>query len=164
VPAVIIPFRPDLAPEFERLNRAWIEKYFTLEEPDRRVFADPENIIIRPGGQVFFALLGERVVGTCAAVRHSSAEFELAKMAVEPSAQGQGIGRQLGLATIEFARRAGAGVVTLLSSSRLPVALVLYRDLGFVPRPVPESTGYSRADVSMELVLDRYSGSPGPAG
>jgi len=160
VPAVIIPFRPDLAPEFERLNRAWIEQYFTLEEPDRLVFADPEGVIIRAGGQVFFALLDERVVGTCAAVRHSPAEFELAKMAVDPAARGQGIGRQLGLATIEFARRAGARVVTLLSSSRLPVALALYRDLGFVTRPVPEGTGYSRADVSMVLHLDRYAGKP----
>jgi GNAT superfamily N-acetyltransferase len=151
--ADIVTFRPALAAEFERLNRAWIEEYFTLEEPDRRLFADPERLIVRPGGEVFFALVEGRVVGTCAALRHSATAIELAKMAVEPAARGQGIGRSLGLAVIAFARAAGAHVVTLLSSTRLPTALALYRELGFVARPLPPATGYARADVYMELVL-----------
>lgn len=151
----IVPFSPVFAAEFERLNRSWIEQSFTLEPPDLRLFADPEGVIVRPGGQVFFALLDGKVVGTCAAVRHAESEFELAKMAVEPAARGRGIGRRLGLAVIAFARAAGGTVVTLLSSSRLPAALALYRDLGFVTRPLPGSTGYARADVYMELALPR---------
>jgi GNAT superfamily N-acetyltransferase len=150
----IVTFHPALAAEFAHLNRAWIEEFFTLEEADRRVFADPERVIVRPGGQVFFALLGGRVVGTCAALRHSDSQVELAKMAVDPGARGQGIGRRLGLAVIAFARVAGARVVTLLSSRRLPAALALYRKLGFVERPLPATTGYQRADVYMELRLD----------
>jgi GNAT superfamily N-acetyltransferase len=153
VAADIVTFRPDLAAEFERLNRAWIEEFFTVEEPDRRLFADPEGQIIRPGGQVFFALVDGRAVGTCAALRHSETEIELAKMAVEPGARGQGIGRSLGLAVIAFARAGGARVITLLSSTRLPTALALYRDLGFVAKPLPRGTAYTRADVYMELVL-----------
>ncbi len=152
-----MPFEPRLAADFERLNRAWIERHFTLEDADRRVFADPAGVIVRPGGQVYFARLGERIVGTCAAIRHSPTVYELAKMAVEPDLQGQGIGRRLGLAVIAFARDAGATTLTLLSSSRLPTALALYRDLGFVDRPLPETTGYTRADVYMELALQRNS-------
>jgi GNAT superfamily N-acetyltransferase len=153
----IVPFEAALAPVFERLNRSWIEALFAVEEPDRRIFADPEGEIVRPGGQIFFARLGDRVVGTCAAIRHSPTSFELAKMAVEPDVRGLGIGRRLGEAVIEFARAAGATTVTLLSSSRLPPALALYRQLGFVQRALPPATGYSRADVYMELPLARAS-------
>ena len=156
----IVPFRPDLAPAFERLNRAWIEPLFGIEESDRRVFADPEAAILRPGGEICFALLDGVVVGTCAALPHGPGVVELAKMAVDPAAQGRGIGRRLGEAVIAHARRVGAERVVLLSSSRLPAALALYRRLGFEHRPLPPDTGYRRADVYMELRLGGEKPSP----
>jgi putative acetyltransferase len=150
---VIVPFRPDLAPAFTRLNRAWIERLFALEDADRKVLHDPATAIILPGGQIFFALDGEMPVGTAAAVRISRHRYELAKMAVEPSHQGHGIGRLLGEAVIRFARTAGAHYIFLLTNSRLSGAIRLYERLGFVHYPMPPSTEYSRADVYMELDL-----------
>ena len=43
----------------------------------------------------FFALDGDEVIGTCAMVPHCPDEFELAKLAVTPAAQGRGIGHRL---------------------------------------------------------------------
>ena len=151
---VIVPFHPDLAPAFTRLNREWIERLFRLEPADLKTLENPVASIIAPGGQIFFALDGAGPVGTAAAVRESADRFELAKMAVAPSHQGQGVGRLLGEAVIQFAREADAQSVFLLTNSSLAGAIRLYERLGFRHGPLPPSTGYVRADVFMELELE----------
>jgi len=42
----ITPFRPELAPAFDRLNRAWIASLFTLEPRDEEYLGDPQGHII----------------------------------------------------------------------------------------------------------------------
>ena len=149
----IVPFNEKLAPHFEALNREWIERYFAIEEADRVLFADPFSAIVKSGGQIFFVIAGEEVVGTCAVVRHNARVFELAKMAVNPNAQGRGYGSQLMKAAIEFARNAGADTLVLLTNSILGPALRLYENHGFKRVAVSISDEYVRADVQMELSL-----------
>ena len=149
----IVPFRPDLAPAFTRLNREWIEQLFRLEPSDLKTLNDPASSIIAPGGQIFFVLDGAAPIGTVAAVRISADRFELAKMAVAPSHQGQGLGQRLGEAVIRFARDADADTLFLLTNSSLTGAIRLYERLGFRHQPLPSHTGYARADVFMELPL-----------
>jgi GNAT superfamily N-acetyltransferase len=151
----IVPFRADLAPAFSRLNLEWIERLFRVEDPDRHALTDCERAIVAPGGQIFFALEGGAAIGTCAIIRHDADHYELAKMAVTPSAQGRGVGRRLAEAAVAFADQAGAVRVSLLTNSRLIPALRLYERLGFEHRPLPPDTEYSRADVYMELPLRR---------
>lgn len=153
----IIPFRPALAPAFADLNRAWIERFFVIEPADLKVLNNPEAAIIDSGGQIFFALDGDTPVGTVAAVRTAPRRFELAKMAVTPSHQGRGLGRLLGEAMIDWARRAGGESVFLLTHSSLEGAIRLYERLGFVHGPMPNHTEYARANVYMELGLSRRS-------
>src|SRR6266550_6487668 len=143
----IIPFRPELAPAFARLNLEWIERFFTVEELDRLMLTDCEHTIIAPGGQIFFATREEDVIGTAAVVRHSAAVCELAKMAVVPSAQGQGVGRKLAGAAIAFAEARGAHKITLMTNSRLKPALHLYEGLGFTYCELPADAEYARANV-----------------
>jgi len=150
----IVPFRPGLAPAFAALNLAWIEQYFRVEERDRIALTDCEAAIVTPGGQIFFAMRAEMVIGTCAVIRLDEATCELAKMAVIPAAQGQGVGRRLGETAIAFARQIGARKIMLLTNSRLAPALRLYEQLGFERGPLPAHTEYARADVYMELALD----------
>jgi GNAT superfamily N-acetyltransferase len=153
VTIAIVPFRPDLAPAFTELNREWIERLFTLEEADWKVLRDPEASIVATGGEIFFALDGDRAVGTAAAVRTAPDTFELAKMAVRPSHQGRGLGERLGQVVVDFARRRGAARVYLETNSSLANAIRLYERLGFVQRPHPTPSDYARADVYMELDL-----------
>ena len=150
----IVPFRPELAPAFAALNLAWIEEYFRVEERDRVALTDCESVIVTPGGQIFFALREDVVIGTCAVIRLDPATCELAKMAVTPAAQGQGVGRRLGETAIAFAREIGARKIMLLTNSRLAPALRLYEQLGFERGPLPAHTEYARADVYMELAFD----------
>ena len=147
----IVSFRSELAPAFQRLNLAWIERLFVVEEADRKVLGDPERAIIAKGGQIFFAMDAGAPIGTVAMIRVSPRRFELAKMAVASSHQRQGIGELLGAAAIAFAREAGAESVFLLTNSRLANAIRLYERLGFRHAPDPDPPEYARADVYMEL-------------
>jgi len=152
-PLPIVPFRPDLAPAFGELNRAWIERFFRLEDADVLLLDHPEASILTEGGQIFFAMDGDRAVGTAAAIRASPTTFELGKMAVSPSYQGQGLGERLGRAAVDFTRRAGAEMVFLETNSALANAIRLYERLGFVQATPPHPSEYVRADVYMELRL-----------
>jgi putative acetyltransferase len=82
-------------------------------------------------------------------------EFEVAKMAVEPSYQRGGIGRRLLVAVIEEGRNTGAQRLYLESNHVLTPAIRLYESVGFkhidANRIIPSP--YARADVYMELLL-----------
>jgi GNAT superfamily N-acetyltransferase len=149
---VIVPFRTDLAPAFAELNREWIEQFFRMESSDSDMLDDPGRVLAG-GGQIFFALYRAEAVGTAAAVRVSPAVFELAKMAVRPSYQGQGIGERLARAVIDYARTAGARQLFLETNSRLGPAIRLYERVGFSRATPPHPSPYARADVYMELRL-----------
>jgi GNAT superfamily N-acetyltransferase len=152
------PFRPDLARAFRQLNLDWIERLFAVEPADRKVLDDPERAIIAPGGMIFFALDGERPVGTVAMMLTGPARYELAKMAVAGSHQRRGIGEMLGAAGIEWARKAGARTVFLQTNSRLDGAIRLYERLGFRHAVDPDPSEYARADVYMELSFGENGG------
>lgn len=149
----IAVFRPEHGPAFASLNRAWLVGHDLIEAADEPHLNDPMGTIVAAGGQVFVALDDGVVVGTCAIVPHGGDEFEVAKLAVSPVAQGQGIGRRLVDQCVAFARAHGAARVTLLSSTRLASAVRLYERAGFQHKPLPPSNPYVTADVYMELTL-----------
>ena len=154
VPIDIVRYRPEFAPDFARLNRAWLERYFTIEPLDEEHLGDPEGRILAPGGEIFFAVQADVVVGTCAAIPHGDGQFELAKLCVAPAAQGAGLGRALVKTVVEFARDRGARRVVLVSSSKLTHALRLYEAFGFERRPFPGAPPYAEADIYMEFSLE----------
>lgn len=149
----IVTYKPEFRAAFEALNLEWLEAYSMLEPLDFDYLRNPEARILAKGGQLFFALQAGTVVGTCAAVRVSNDVIELAKLAVSPAAQGQGIGRRLSETVIEHARNQGAATVILLSNSALVQAIRLYESMGFQHAPLPENIAYERANVYMTLAL-----------
>ena len=148
----VVDFKPHHHESFRALNLAWITKYFAVEDADRKALDDPERNILQPGGAIFMAEVDGEFVGTCALMKCPDGSYELAKMAVAPSAQGRGVGRALGEAAITRARSLGAPRVELLSNTILEPALALYRSLGFVEVPLPR-TDYRRANIKMVLEL-----------
>ena len=152
-PCEITRYRDEHAAAFYALNRAWLDEYELYEPADETQLADPAGSIIAPGGAIFVALEGGRVIGTGAVAPHAPGEMELAKLAVHPAARGRGVARRLANACLAYAREQGARRLVLVSSSRLQAALRLYESLGFVRRPLPEVRPYVSADVYMELEL-----------
>jgi ribosomal protein S18 acetylase RimI-like enzyme len=156
-PIEVIPYQESLRDHFERLNLQWIQQHFRVEEADRTVFADPHAAFVAGGGEVFFALHGGQVLGTCALRKESDDTYELCKMAVAPEARGLGLGDALMSAVIRFAREKGARRVYLVSNTKLGPALGLYHKHGFqtarMGREVGQEAGYERADIEMVLTL-----------
>ncbi len=150
----VVAYRPDLAADFARLNREWIERYFEIEPADERTLGDPEQHVITPGGAIFFALRNAEAVGTVALIPHGEDCFELAKMAVTETAQGLGIGRLLMNACLEHARAADVGRVFLITNSILTPAVSLYESVGFRRLEGLSDGRFERGDLEMELRLD----------
>ncbi len=150
----IISFEKDLAAKFKELNQAWINKYFTLEDADRKVLNNPKRYIIDQGGQILFGIIEDQVAGTCALIKVDDETYELAKMAVSEEFQGRHVGKKLGLAIIEKAKALGAKRVILESNKKLIPALNLYKKLGFTPVCGDHQKSiYQRANISMQLEL-----------
>ena len=79
-------------------------------------------------------------------------DFEMAKMAVSPKAQGKNMGWLLGQAVIKSAKELGGSKIYLESNTILKPAINLYYKLGFqkiTGRPTP----YKRCNIQMELNL-----------
>jgi GNAT superfamily N-acetyltransferase len=150
---VVVSYREELRLSFERLNREWIETYFVLEDADREVLADPRGKILSGGGQVFFVLEQGQVLGTCAILRHSADDYEIAKMAVAPAARGRGFGTLLMEACLDFAREAGARRVIVVSNTVLEPAIRLYLKHGFNQVPMAADGRYRRANIRLERQL-----------
>lgn len=149
----VVPYQPALKRYFHELNVAWITQYFELEPPDERALLNPEQEILAKGGCIWFALLNDEVVGTCALKRDSESVYELSKMAVAPRQQRRGIGEQLIAAAIaEFEAHQGTQLF-LETNAILTPALRLYERNGFKRQPQPRpGSEYARSDVYMIYV------------
>jgi putative acetyltransferase len=148
-------FQPSDAEPFRMLNEEWIARYFRLEEQDRIQLGDPENNILRPGGQILMAVAGEERIGCCALISVKPGVFEVAKMAVSERYRGHGIGRRLLEYAIAQAQVLGAHTLELASNAKLANAVHLYESVGFrhLPPERLEPSPYARANVFMELHL-----------
>ena len=151
---IIVNYEQKYRNAFAALNEEWISAYFELEDSDRKALHHPEKNIIDKDGHILVALIGEEVVGVCALIKMDDPvyDYELAKMAVSPSARGKNIGFQLARAVINKARDLGASTLYLESNTLLKPAISLYYKLGFTEvtgRPSP----YKRCNIQMELTL-----------
>lgn len=144
-------FDPRWRADFERLNVAWLERYFAVEPVDREVLSNPEAHILAGGGHILFAVDEHgHAVGTVALRHEGNGVYELTKMAVDPACQGRGIGRALMDAALESYRVANGRQLLLESNSALAPALALYESVGFRRRSAPRpGSHYARADVFM---------------
>lgn len=148
----IITYDPQYKNHFISLNKAWLTAYFFVEQHDIDVFNNIEDVILKPGGEIFFCLMGNEVAGTVAMQKVNETTYEMAKLAVDKKFQGQKLSNLLLDTCIAFAKEKKAEKIMLMSSTKLDVALNLYRKYHFIETPLDE-TDYHRADIQMELIL-----------
>lgn len=153
----IIDYKAEHGFHFARLNKAWIEKYFVLEELDKWVLNNPQEAILAKGGAILMATYDGVVAGTVALIRVNAEEYEFSKMAVDAAFQRRGIAEALSHAAFEKARGLGAKKVSLYSQTDLAPAILLYRKLGFVEVPMDHQL-YKRANIKMEILLEPEGG------
>lgn len=133
-PALLRPPRPDEAAALLAVDSAAFTPPWRASLPELTSLlltnghAAVAEIEGRPLGFAFSNVLGEEGV--------------VARLAVHPSAQGQGIGRQLLADALRFCRRSGARQVSLNTHEDNPLAQRLYAQHGFrvVGRRIPVLT------------------------
>lgn len=149
----IVPFKPNMAKAFKELNLDWLEAFFSVEPHDIELLDHCEESIINKGGFIFFAKIGENVVGTFALLKIDSGIYELGKMAVDRSFRGQKIGSQLISLCIRYAEKHHWKKLVLYSSTKLSDAIHIYEKYGFIEVPLEVGNPYLRSDIKMELNL-----------
>jgi putative acetyltransferase len=107
------------------------------------------------GGQIYFAVLEDEVVGCCALIANGEQSYEVAKMAVSEEHRNKGIGKALLTHVVEAGKALGAEKLVLETNSRLKNAVHVYESLGFqhIDPARVEPSPYKRANVFMELVF-----------
>lgn len=148
----IAPWEDRFAGDFKDISVAWLEEFDLLEPIDLEMLRNPHRDILEPGGQIFFALEGDTVLGTCGMQPVEPGVYEVIKLGVRPEYRGRGAGKLLLEACLDWARAQTARKAVLYSNSRLQSALRLYQRCGFTPIPyVPGH--YAVSDVQMEQLL-----------
>ncbi len=142
---------------FIDLNKQWIQHYFRVEEMDIQQLEHAKENIIDIGGEIFVVLIEEQVVAVCAMVPHGPDCYELAKMAVSPTARGKGLGDALMKASLDWARNKKAKKVMLLSNTVLTPAISLYKKHGFKTVQLGPHPDYERCNIEMEIELGGHS-------
>ncbi|MES2849405.1 MAG: GNAT family N-acetyltransferase [Bacteroidota bacterium] len=149
----IIGYIPEHQPYFEKFNRAWIEEWFTMEPLDEWVLTNPEEAIMKDGGEILMASFNGDIAGTVALRKLSEGVFEFTKMAVGEIFRRKGIAEKLTYASFERAKELGAKKVILYSNTKNAAAIKMYEKIGFKHLPV-ENDVYARANVKMEIDLE----------
>jgi len=152
----IVEYEPKYQSVFKALNEEWISTYFEMEETDYKSLDNPQEYILDKGGKILVALYKDEPLGVCALIKMNDEnyDFEMAKMAVSPKAQGKNLGWLLGQAIINSAKELGALKLYLESNTILKPAINLYYKMGF-ERITGRPTPYKRANIQMELDLKK---------
>jgi GNAT superfamily N-acetyltransferase len=150
----IHPFKNEYSSSFKSLNLEWIEEFFSVEEEDNKILSNPKKYVLDKGGEIFFAKHNEKIVGTSAIIPSGRRNFELAKMAVTKSIQGQGVGRMLIDVSIQFAKDKGADEVFLITNDTLIPALKLYKSSGFDIDQNYDDNRYARGNTKLKLKVN----------
>ena len=148
----IITYSDEYASEFKQLNLEWLERYGLAESHDLEIINDPRKTILDPGGMIFLAKSGTKIIGTAGLANAEEGIFELVKMAVSPVFQGRGVAKMLLEKCLDRARELQAKKIFLYSNSQLVPAITLYKTYGFTHIDASKSP-YTTADVKMELIL-----------
>jgi DNA-binding MarR family transcriptional regulator/GNAT superfamily N-acetyltransferase len=145
------PEHPDarycLAEYVAELNRRSPKGY----DPAAGVTAEPHEVR-PPAGDFLVAYLHGEAVGCGCAKHHDGEATEIKRMWIAPSARGLGLGRRMLEELEACARRSGAHVAHIETSSVLPEAIALYRSAGWVE--VAAFNDEPFADHWFEKVLD----------
>ena len=150
---IIESYNPKYSEDFKNLNLEWIKEFFKIEEEDLTSLNNPSLYFLDQGGEIFFALIDDKVIGTAAMAHKSMGLFELAKMAVNREYRGHGIGRLLLNNCLKFAKEKKAKEVFLITNDSLKPALNLYRSCGFELNEQNDDNRYERGNTKMNLIL-----------
>jgi GNAT superfamily N-acetyltransferase len=149
----IVPFQASLATAFRDLNLEWLTVYFFVEPKDSELLDRCEEVIIKKGGAIFFALKEDIVAGCFSLLPVDDKSYELGKMAVKKEFQGHKVGQELLKFALSYAKEQHREEIILYSNTLLEPAIYLYRKFGFTEIEMEKPPPYQRSNIKMSLKL-----------
>lgn len=150
----IIPYKSEYKNDFIQLNRAWIEKFFKIEQADIDMLEHIEEYITK-GAMVYFAIENGKVLATCMIEPHDNNIWEICKLASAGQYTGTGAGSAVFEACLNYAVEHGAKKIVLVTASKLKPALHIYKKYGFTEVPLnKEEWPYERAELVFEREVE----------
>lgn len=150
----IIEYQKKYEEDFIKLNTAWVEKYFVMEQEDLDILYHTEDFL-KKGGMIFFAIEDDNVLAACMVFPFGDNVWEICKLAANEKYQGHGAGSAVFKACMDFAIEHGAEKITLISNHILKPALHIYEKFGFKRVPLSRGEEYERADVQCEYIVTK---------
>ncbi len=152
----VIPYESKYKKFFYDINHEWISSMFKMEPIDENVLSQPEEMILKSGGHIWFVEDDQLGIIGAAALRqvYDDGVFELTKMGVYEKARGLKAGEFLLKHVIQFVKDQKIPMCYLLTNSDCKAAIHLYLKNGFVhDQEIKDRFGseYQRADVAMRL-------------
>ena len=95
-----------------------------------------------------------KTVGTMSLIYVEPGIYEFTKMAVDPSVQGKGVGKQMMEDVIAFAKAEKFKSLILYSNTILENAIHIYKKYGFAEIPLETDSNYERSNIKMELKIN----------
>lgn len=119
--------------EIQKLVFGVLEEYGLVPSPESTDadLANIEGSYIKPGGLFEVVLDGKKIVGTIGLFPVDETTCELRKMYLLKTARGHGLGRYVLQRVVERARELGFKQIVLETSSKLAIAIQLYKNFGF---------------------------------
>lgn len=150
----IVTYRKEYEKDFIKLNTAWVEKYFVMEQEDRDILYHVDEFL-KKGSMIFFAVEAQHVLAACMITPFGNNTWEICKLAANEEYQGQGAGSAVFKACMDYAIEHGAEKLTLISNHILKPALHIYEKFGFQSVPVDRGNEYARCDVQYEYIVPK---------
>lgn len=150
----IISYQKKYKQDFISLNTAWVEKYFVMEQEDREILENVDDLL-NQGAMIFFAVENDTVLATCMALPTGDDVWEICKLAANEKYQGSGAGSAVFKACMDYAAENGAKKLTLISNHILKPALHIYEKFGFKRVELTRGSEYERADVQCEYIVNK---------
>ena len=119
----IVPYEPMFRDDFVRLNRAWIEKRFELEEKDIELF-DNLDAYSESGSVILLGEEGGEIIATCMAIPKGGGVWDLVKLTTAEGYRGRGYGTMILRACLDAIARGGGSKAVLSTCSVFELSLI----------------------------------------
>ena len=146
-------YDPKYRTDFRDLNLKWVSEFFEVEEYDLYQLNNPEDAIIKNGGEVLILLTSTGIVAAVVATVLHDGNCEMSKMTVSDRFTGKGYANLLIRECIQWAKDRQYPVLELYSSTKLENAIALYKKFGFKTVHLGPHPLYKRCNIIMKLPL-----------
>ena len=145
----IVEYSDKYKDDFIRLNKNWIEENFgALEEEDYHTFSNVSESI-ENGAMIYCAVENDAVLAVCMTVCEGDGTWEISKFATDPKQRGKGAGSLVFKACMDYAKNKDAKKIIIISNTKLPAALHIYKKFGFTEFEI-KNCPYKRGDIFFE--------------